>query len=42
MLENNIGYLKLPSFDEDTSKDFEEKVKELQSQGAQSLVYRFT
>ena len=38
MLENNIGYLKLPSFDEDTSKDFEEKVKELQSQGAQSLV----
>ena len=34
----NIGYLKLPSFDEDTSKDFEEKVKELQSQGAQSLV----
>ena len=38
MLENNIGYLKLPSFDEDTSKDFEEKVKELQSQGAQSLI----
>ena len=24
MLENNIGYLKLPSFDEDTSKDFED------------------
>ena len=38
MLENNIGYLKLPSFDEDTAKDFEEKVKELQSQGAQSLI----
>ena len=38
MLENNIGYLKLPSFDEDTSKDFEEKVKELQSQGAQNLI----
>ena len=38
MLENNIGYLKLPSFDEDTSKDFEEKVKELQSQGAKSLI----
>ena len=33
MLENNIGYLKLPAL-----KDFEEKVKELQSQGAQSLV----
>ena len=38
MLENNIGYLKLPSFDEDTAKDFEEKVKELQAQGAQSLI----
>lgn len=38
MLENNIGYLKLPSFDEDTAKDFEEKVKELQSEGAQSLI----
>ena len=31
MLENNIGYLKLPSFDEDTAKDFEDKAKELQS-----------
>lgn len=38
ILENNIGYLKLPSFDEDTAKDFEEKVKELQSKGAKSLV----
>lgn len=38
MLEDNIGYLKLPSFDEDTAKDFEEKVKELQSEGAKSLI----
>ncbi len=38
MLENNIGYLKLPSFDEDTAKDFEEKVKELQNEGAKSIV----
>ena len=38
MLENNIGYLKLPSFDEDTATDFEEKVKELQEKGAKSLI----
>lgn len=38
MLEDNIGYLKLPSFDEDTAKDFEEKVKELESEGAKSLI----
>ena len=38
MLENNIGYLKLPSFDEDTAKDFKEKVEELQSKGAKSLI----
>ena len=38
MLEDNIGYLKLPSFDEDTAKDFEENVKELQSEGAKSLI----
>lgn len=37
-LENDIGYLKLPSFDEDTAKDFEEKVKELQAQGAKKLI----
>ncbi len=38
LLENNIGYLKLPSFDEGTAKDFEEKVKELQNKGAKSLI----
>ncbi len=38
VLDNNIGYLKLPSFDEDTSKDFEEKVKELQDKNIKSLI----
>lgn len=37
-LENNIGYLKIPSFDEDTAKDFKEKVEELQSKGDKSLI----
>lgn len=37
-LDGNIGYLKLPSFDENTSKDFEQKVKELQTNGAQKLI----
>ena len=38
MLDKEIGYLKLPSFDEGTAKDFEEKVKELKSEGAKSLI----
>ncbi len=38
MLENNIGYLKLPSFDEGTADDFEAKVKELQAEGAKKLI----
>ena len=38
ILENNIGYLKLPSFDEGTASDFEEKVKELQQKGAKSII----
>ncbi len=37
-LDGNIGYLKLPSFDENTSNDFEQKVKELQTKGAQKLI----
>ena len=37
-LENGIGYLSLPSFDDETSKDFKEKVEELQKQGAKSLI----
>ena len=38
MIEGNIGYLKVPSFDEDTAKSFKEKVQELQNQGAQKLI----
>ena len=38
MLENNIGYVKLPSFDTDSSKSFKEKVDDLVSKGAKSLV----
>ncbi len=38
MLENNIGYLKLPSFDEGTAEDFKAKVEELQTEGAQKLI----
>lgn len=38
LLENNIGYLKLPSFDEGTAQDFKDRVKELQSKGAESLI----
>ena len=37
-LDNGIGYLSLPSFDDETSKDFKEKVEELQKQGAKSLI----
>lgn len=36
--ENNIGYIKLTSFDEDTSKTFKEKYEELQKQNIQSLI----
>ena len=38
MLENDIGYLKLPSFDDDTANGFKEKVNELQKQGAKKLI----
>ena len=38
ILENNIGYIKLPSFDTDSSKKFKEKVDELISKGAKSLI----
>ena len=38
VLEDNIGYLKLPSFDTDTAEDFKEKVEELQKQGCTSLI----
>lgn len=38
MLDNSIGYLKIPSFDEDTAKGFKDKVAELQKQGAKKLI----
>lgn len=38
ILAEEIGYLKLPSFDEGTAKDFKEKVQELQNQGAKKLI----
>ena len=38
MLDNNIGYVKLPSFDDETAKGFKEKVNDLQKQGAQKLI----
>ena len=38
VIDEKIGYLKLPSFDEETAKGFEEKVKELESSGAKSLI----
>ena len=37
-LDNDIGYLNLPSFDDGTSEDFKEKVQELKNQGAKSLI----
>jgi carboxyl-terminal processing protease len=38
VLEDNIGYLKIPSFDTGTADDFKEKVEELQKQGCTSLI----
>ena len=38
MIDDNIGYIELPSFDEDTSTEFKNKVGELQEQGAKSLI----
>lgn len=38
MLENNIGYIKLSTFDEGCSDEFEAAFKELQGKGAQKLI----
>ena len=38
VINKNIGYIKLPSFDEGSSDDFKEKVDDLVSQGATSLI----
>ncbi len=37
-LDNNIGYLKVTSFDEDTAENFKAKYEELKSQGITSLI----
>lgn len=37
-LENNIGYISLSSFDEETSKSFKQKYEELQKQNITSLI----
>ncbi len=37
-LENNVGYIQVTSFDEDTSIEFKKKFEELKSQGIQSLI----
>lgn len=38
MLENNIGYIELETFDEDCSEDFINKFNELKNQGANKLI----
>lgn len=38
MLENNIGYIKLSTFDEDCSIEFENAFNELQNKGAKKLI----
>ena len=38
MLESNIGYIQLTMFDENTAKNFENKLAELQSKGMKSLI----
>ena len=37
-LENNIGYLEITSFDEDTAANFKSKYEELKAQGITSLI----
>lgn len=38
MLENNIGYIQVSGFEEPTSKQFKDAIKELQAQGMQGLI----
>ena len=38
ILENNIGYMGISSFDEDTAKEFKEKYEELQKKGIKGLI----
>lgn len=38
VLQNNIGYIKFSSFDEETSKEFKTKYQELEAKGIKSLI----
>ena len=38
ILKENIGYIKIPSFDTDVAKNFKQKYQELQEKGARSLI----
>ena len=38
MLENQIGYIEIDSFDDGTAKEFEEKYRELKNQNLKSLI----
>lgn len=38
MLDNNIGYVLVTNFQENTAKEFEKAIKDLKSQGAQKLI----
>lgn len=38
LLENNIGYIKIPSFDETTGQEFKEKYEELKGKNITSLI----
>lgn len=38
MLQNQIGYIRIESFEEDTAQQFEEKLADLQASGMQALV----
>lgn len=38
VIENNIGYIRIPSFDETTASEFKEKYKELKNQNIKGLI----
>lgn len=39
MIDSSIGYIRMTSFDEDVSKDFEEKITELEANGMKGLIF---
>ncbi|MBD7913882.1 S41 family peptidase [Clostridium sp. Sa3CUN1] len=38
LIDNNIGYIQIASFDEDVAKDFKEKIVELKNQGMEGMI----